>query len=367
MLTCVFQNYAEEARPYRMVLALVAFAMVCYQRSRAAVWVVLFAMSLALAEALHYLAVLAMAPFGVAELFESWRIGKIRWGIWAALVFGALPLALFWNLLRLNKAYYGAHHYYGHFALSSIPGMYAEFFGVNSYFGGAIGLTALAAIAAAAAKAGKEGGAPFWMRIDMSEAVLLFSFAALPFFAFVFTKATHSGMTSRYVLSTVLGLLLALEFCLARASKRAVLIAAVFVTSAAGINELRFWRFEGGERQMVKEKGAKAAKFIEDAGYGELPVVVPNGGTLLAVVYYALPKAPQRFVFLQGSETAGYPDAADTAEKGLQQVQLYVGIQVRPQKEFLSENRNFLVYVEGLNADKDGITVGRLKEDGQST
>jgi 4-amino-4-deoxy-L-arabinose transferase-like glycosyltransferase len=80
MLTCVFQSYAEEARPYSMVLALIAFAMVCYQRSGAAVWVALFGVSLALAGALHYLAVLAMVPFGVAELFESWRIGKMRWG-----------------------------------------------------------------------------------------------------------------------------------------------------------------------------------------------------------------------------------------------------------------------------------------------
>lgn len=362
MLTCVFQSYAEEARPYSMVLALVAFAMVCNQRSRATVWVVLFGMSLALAEALHYLAVLAMVPFGVAELLESWRIGKVRWGVWAALAFGALPLAWFWNLLQLNKAYYGAHHYYGHFSFSSIPGMYAELLGVTTYFGGAIGLTVLAAISGDLLLRRREKSDESGGKTEASEAVLLIGFTALPFFAFLFTKATHSAMTSRYILPTVLGLVLGTAFCMRNAAPKALSIMAVFILAGVGISELRFWKFESGERQMVANKRSDTAALFAHAGYADLPVVVPNAGTLLGVVYYAFPETPQRFVYLQADGTEKDADQKDTAEKGLIRLQKYAGIRVPAKREFLAENSRFLVYVEGANLGKGEVTAALLEE-----
>lgn len=35
-VSCVFQTYAQETRPYSLVMALIAFAMVCYQRAESA-------------------------------------------------------------------------------------------------------------------------------------------------------------------------------------------------------------------------------------------------------------------------------------------------------------------------------------------
>jgi 4-amino-4-deoxy-L-arabinose transferase-like glycosyltransferase len=54
LLTEVFQLYAVAARPYSMVVACVAFAAVCHQGAPSRVWMVLLALSLALAQSIHY-------------------------------------------------------------------------------------------------------------------------------------------------------------------------------------------------------------------------------------------------------------------------------------------------------------------------
>ncbi len=67
LMTSVFQTYSVEARPYSMLVACFAFALVCYRRLPSAAWTLLLAMTLALAESFHYFAVVAMVPFGLAE------------------------------------------------------------------------------------------------------------------------------------------------------------------------------------------------------------------------------------------------------------------------------------------------------------
>ena len=47
LISAVFQYYAQEARPYSIVLACITFALLCYQRSHSPIWVVLMALSLA--------------------------------------------------------------------------------------------------------------------------------------------------------------------------------------------------------------------------------------------------------------------------------------------------------------------------------
>lgn len=360
LISSVFQTYAQEARPYSMVIALIAFAMVCYQRAESARWVVLLAASLALAQSLHYLAVLAMVPFGAAELWQTlWR-KKVRWGVWAALVAGAVPLAVFWKLLQATKDYYGAHHYYAHFPFSAIPAVYTEFFGVNSLIGGAAGFAALVAVCVAMAKRRQQDG-EFWKSHEAAEAILVMAFTALPFVAFVFAKVTHSGMTPRYILATVFGLLLAFGYFAVQGSKQAVMVATAFVLAAIGISELHFWRFQGAERRTVAERGVATARFFQSAGYGELPVVVPNGSTLLATVYYAFPDAPQRFVYLQAERSANDPDQSDTTDKGLQQVSKYWPLRLEPAPQFMREHAKFLVYTEGLDVGKDRISSNGLR------
>ena len=65
--TILFHTYSIEARAYSMMIACIAFALVCYQRLPSPFWATMFGFSLLLAESLHYYAVFAMIPFGLRK------------------------------------------------------------------------------------------------------------------------------------------------------------------------------------------------------------------------------------------------------------------------------------------------------------
>src|SRR5208283_5467430 len=79
--TILFERYAVEARPYSMLMACIAFALICYQRLPSLFWTAMLGMSLALAQALHYYAVFAFVPFGLAEAVMLLRTRQFRWRV----------------------------------------------------------------------------------------------------------------------------------------------------------------------------------------------------------------------------------------------------------------------------------------------
>ncbi len=127
LTTSLFQTYSIEARAYGMVMACIAFALVCYQRLPSLRWAALLGISLFLAESLHYYAVFAMIPFGLAEAVLLLRTRRFRWPVWAALVVGALPLIVFWPLLWKIKTNY-ADVVYWRPVFSALPGFYGSYF-----------------------------------------------------------------------------------------------------------------------------------------------------------------------------------------------------------------------------------------------
>ena len=121
LLTALYMPYAIEARPYQLVSACVAVAMVAYQRAHSVRWAVLMGFALAIAESLSYYAVFAIVAFLAAEAAFLWKTSIFRPRIWVALIFGASPLAAFWPLLARFKAFYGQNFWasqpFGHCAI----------------------------------------------------------------------------------------------------------------------------------------------------------------------------------------------------------------------------------------------------------
>jgi hypothetical protein len=365
LMTSVFQFYAVEARPYSMVVACIAFALVCYQRVPSPLWTVLLAMSLALAESLHYLAVLAMVPFGLTEAALFLKTRRFRWPVWAALVVGALPLLLSWKLLAITKAYYGAR-LWSRFQFSFIPRTYGELFQTNSEYGAAIGAVTLAGVL----------GTVLWTRSlkpsdtedksdDLAEATLVITFVTLPFLGYLITSVVHSGLTARYLLSTVIGVSVAFGYILSRARLGAVGLFAVFVFSAVGVHELSFWRSSRGHINDVNSSGVAAEAFIEGAGHKELPVVVPEGLLLVQLVHYASPSFASRFVYVTQDHSPNDKNWSDSVEKEIQLLPPYLPLRVSNFLEFTSGRREFLLYVEEKDPGRDWLTL-RLSREGWS-
>ena len=357
MLTAAFKYYAEEARPYSLVVACIAFALVCYQRAAAPRWAVLLAASLILAESLHYLAVLAMVPLGVAEIVETLRLRKVRWRVWLALALGPVPLLFVWKLLLLNKSYYGAHHVFAGFSFSDIPQMYGEYFQSNSQFGTAIALAALAGVAVTLLWRPTESNPEAAEISDLSEAALLLSLIGLPFFAYAFSLATHTGITARYALATVLGIALGFGFVLRRGSPRAIAVFAAFIFGAAGVGELHFWRFARGEARQVADRAMVTEQFLAQAGHGSLPVIVPNGN-ILWMQHYLSPEVARRFVYLTQDTQVEH----DTLDRGLKLAANFSPIRVARTADFTAANPEFLVYMEGAEPGQRWLTSRMLEE-----
>ncbi|MGB9511502.1 MAG: glycosyltransferase family 39 protein, partial [Candidatus Acidiferrum sp.] len=298
LLTAVFQVYAVEARPYSMVVACFAFALLCYQRVPSPLWVILLALSLALAESLHYLSVLSIVPFGLAEVFVFSKTRRIRWQVWAALAAGAVPLLLQWKLLAINQAYYGAY-FWAKFHYYYLPAAYGEYLGTTSRIGGAVFVVVFAgAIGALLWRRSASTSASEANDEELTSAVLLLSFAALPFIGHLSTTIVHAGFTPRYVLCTVLGLVLGFGFILARSSQRAVMLFGIFVLAAVTIDEIHFWRFFRQDISQVRMSGVQFDRFIENAGYKDLPVVVLDENHFLELVHYAPDRLHSRLVLL---------------------------------------------------------------------
>jgi hypothetical protein len=350
LFTEQFTYYAQEARPYSMLVACIAFALVCYQRADRKFWVVLLGLTLVLAESLHYLAVLAMVPFGLAEAYRTYATRKIRWGVWAALGMGAAALLPAWNILLLSRAYYGSNFFAMHFSVFEIAHAYANFLGVTSSIGTAIAVTLVLALLEKAKRRTEDRSA---VVNEISEIILIVTFIALPFVLFVFAKVTHGGLVARYALSAVLGLAIGLGTVLVATSKRVLFLAAVFMFAAIGLREIHFWRFAGVQRDYAATDVRKTGEFILAAGHQDLPVVVPYGD-ILRLVWEEFPVDHRRMFYLISGN--------HTMDKGMRYAQRYVPVQVRDREEFLANNPKFLFFSEGPDPHAAALPAVLLRQ-----
>jgi len=348
LMTSVFQTYSIEARPYSMLVACFAFALVCYQRVPSTGWTLLLAATLALAQSFHYYAVLAMVPFGLAEAVVSFKSRRVRAGVWGALCFGALPLVLEWKILAIDRDFFGPH-FWAHFSFTDLPKMYGEFFLEPSSFGG--GIVVLSLVAIGWSYIGPLTRTEHQVEATpeaLSETVLLSGLILLPLIAYLATRVMHSGLTTRYVLPTVIGFVLTLGLMLSRASGKAVVLSAVFILSCVGVHEIHFWRFVVRDISGVRSRGAMVQEFINSAGHPELPILVPDAFLYLPLAHYSSAGLRDRLVFLTYPSKNGKWDAIN---KSMVLLQYYWPVRVQDSSDFMNLNHPFLLYLENDGYD----------------
>ena len=162
-------------------------------------------------------------------------------------------------MLAINRDYYGPH-FWAQLSFTDLPRMYGEFFLEPSSFGGGIIVVSLVGIIwtyiGSRTEAEHHGKAT---SAGLCQMVLVSGFVLLPLIAYVTTRAMHSGLTTRYVLPTVIGFALAFGFTLSRASGKALVLSAVFVLACIAVHELHFWRFVARDIRDVRSRGADGA------------------------------------------------------------------------------------------------------------
>jgi|HubBroStandDraft_2_1064218.scaffolds.fasta_scaffold02490_4 hypothetical protein len=343
LLTTLFSNYAINARGYSMVIACIALALVSYQRIPSPFWSVMLTISLALAEALHYYAIFSVFPFAMAEAFYFVRHRKFRWQVWVALGFGVVPLALCWHLLVNFRSYYGPH-IWAHTGLSSLPALYGYFLSVGSPFGFAVALMCAAGVIGARFLPGSESSAGIPNIDELVEGVLLLGLLFVPFTTLLVTKMLHGILLDRYVLSTILGVVIAMACVMSLARAQVVALFAVFILSSIGLHELSFWRSAHGAH--LNDPAASVESFVQKANESDLPVVISDGLLYLQLAHYASPEWKKRFVYLLDEQKAVQYMGTDSIDKNLVVLRQYMPLETEEFSEFGRAHNEFLLYVE---------------------
>ena len=356
LLTPLSTEHAASARPYDLVVACIAVALVCYQHAGKRVWAATIAVSLVTAGALHYYAVFAFVPFAVAETVRTARERVLRKPVWIALACGALPLAVCWPLLQVMKRTYGPHVW-------DPPSLDTA---IRAYGGHAIAavvlLLALAMAGTFTWGAVNNRAADDDSYQDLIVAVLL----TLPLLGLLATKVTHAGYSGRYFLPTVLGVPLAGAYAFRRTGRRGIvlILAGAILLAAIARKEAAFWRGQRGHLGKLVTPAESIAPMVTAADHEDLPLVVSDGLDYLPLAYYASPALAKRIVAVVDEPKSIVYARSDGIDRGLTALASFYPVGVYQFGTFAPEHPQFLLYSNG--SDVWDWWPRRLADDGYS-
>ncbi|QOY91121.1 glycosyltransferase family 39 protein [Paludibaculum fermentans] len=332
-------SYAWEARPYALLLGVLAWAAASWQRAeRHWGWIAALAALLATATNLHYLAPLSVVCFALAETAVSLAERRLRWRIWAAFAAAAIPTLLALPLLIKMKADFGAR-FWARPELGGLPYYYGNLLG----FPLAVVLVLL------------PFGLPYLLRSILKEnpasprrhaLFLTMCLLLLPVLSLLFTLATHGGFNERYTMPMVIGYAAAIPLLLAW---RPGGLARGFTLSLL----LAFLVLSGREAsrlaaeppaQLAGESGT-ALTALRSAPEGLL--LINNPLDFLAGWYYANPAQRARLAYIGDTEAAYRLGRTDGAVRLLLALRQFYPVPVRTFEEFLPDHREFTMFSSG--------------------
>jgi 4-amino-4-deoxy-L-arabinose transferase-like glycosyltransferase len=362
--TVLFDRFSVEARGYSMLVACIAFAIVCYQRVPARRWVILLGLSLILAESFHYFAVFAFLPFLLAEAVHFGMTRDFRRSVWIALLVGFVPMACSWHTIYGMQKTFG-QHYFTQPTWEMTLSSYSEYFPWTNMWGG-LCLVAAASVAViftllATFRETSQGERP--VGASVRELTLTLGLLSLPLVGFAAAAVAHSGMNSKYLLSSVLGFSLALGFSLPRFPRRGLLLSAVSTAVLLCVivpQEFLFWR--GYDGRFLSPTRFEE-ELVSAAGHPGLPVVISDTHDFMRLQHYANKSWQQRFVLLVDPEQAVVYTGSDTGDKGLAILRQYTNLPIYDFQPFLAEHPTFLLYSSNGGIGSDWWPR-RLKQDG---
>jgi hypothetical protein len=335
-ITELYSRYAIEARSYELVVACVAIALVCYQRSEQTRWVVALAGSL-----------LAAGAFLSAEFLYAVRTRIIRWRVWCAILSGFVPLMAAYPLLRQMKYFYGAQ-FWGQATWSVVWNMYGRL----PYRAALIAMAILAMMSVFTIFV------PVWRRLSATpeflfadEHVLVIVLLALPIIEYFGIKLVHGSLTMRYALALILGVAIAVSYTLRFVGRWVVLPACIAVLLLVARHEVFLWKAMPFHPAAVMPASSSFEKLAIAAGHTDLPIVVSDGHAYVPLVYYASPAWRVRLVSLVDPASAVAYAGSDSVDRQLTALSCCFELQVYDLHVFEPDHPSFLLYSNGGDFD----------------
>jgi hypothetical protein len=351
LITVLYQVFTVEARPYLLLTACTAIAMVCYQHAPSKPWLAMMGIALALALTFHYYAVFVLVPFGLAELAFVLRTRQIRFGVWFAVIFAVTPLLLFWPLLSQLHEIYSQH-----------PGFKPVFSGTLDIYGHLLKASRSLASAIVATEAvillsmllkkfrdhsittPDTPDTPDTNDTPAEEYVLITSLIALPFFIFIGATIAHGGMTSRYALPASLGIFVGAGHVIERMGRRWVNYFLIFMLFSVLLSDAEFWMSQRRNPGRLVSLADSVEAMVASSGRSDLPVVLSYTIDYVPVGYYASLSWRKRLLTINDTSAELSYCGGDSIGKQLTVLRNYAPIQVEEFSTFASEHRDFLLY-----------------------
>ena len=345
-------TYAEEARPYGIILGCAGVALVCWQRAaeHRRRTLALSGLGLAVATALlsHCYAVLLAVPFALGEGIRTIQRRSVDWSIWLVLLLGAWPALMYPKLLSANNQFV---QHAGPFTptFASIPTTY--FFLLQSLFAKVL-LAFVVMTLLLAINTSMRASNPDRSSFPIHEVGALFGFALIPFAAvFIGMRFSHIYFT-RYSLPAIIGLVPLL--CLALAIPKAIapslgpataLLFGFFALLAAGRE------FHAVQRVSVATSVADLTdnKLISAAARTGLPVVITDPQGFLELDHYGDSRLLSNLFYLTNSDAAVHYFGTNVFDIGYPVISRWFPIRAHVQgyNIFLREHHHFMVYASG--------------------
>jgi 4-amino-4-deoxy-L-arabinose transferase-like glycosyltransferase len=359
LMSPLFTIYAAEARPYSPLTACIAIALVCYQRTPALPWVGALFLSLFVACSIHYYAVLALSPFFLAELAVVYETKKVRFWVWLALIAALVPLWIYWPLLMQIKQHWGPH-FFAPVSLRALPLMYAWYLGVAPAWAmallGAAFVAVLTTLVPMTSQRSDPKGSPV---ASGANRVLALGLIVLPIVGFAAARFAHTAIVDRYFLPATLGIVAAAGDVLSRLKPKGLVVAAMFVLLAVGVQELGFWT-SPRHRVVPAEQVGGLANFAEAVHHEDLTIVVSGVDAYLECWHYAPPVLRQRILALVDPANAAMYTGLDTDQIPIA-LRSFEPVAIRDFAPFAAEHPVFLLYSTGSVLD---WWPARLADDG---
>jgi hypothetical protein len=349
-------RYGYEARPYAVVLAAAAGALLSWQnvirgRSRKAS-LCFFAVCLAIADSSHYYSILICLPFAIGELVRARRTRVFDWQLLAAMIAGNAIMVAFVPLLPATRAYQGT--YWRGVLAGDVAATYRLFF--DSSLASLVPLLAALAIALSWAYARrKDRGPNLPFLLWPEETATLLAFALYPLIVFMLSLTVTHTYGERFALPAILGL----SILLARASRILVrsnalllLMTAVILCSEPlhAIHSIRTGR------------GRQTAAFSDQAGvFSGIPgarIVMTDVSAYLAALKYGPETVRRRLTLLDVIASPTASSRKSTGQMMVLGVRVGVGLPVSTVAELKQLKSPFFVVCRCAGADLGFLAGG---------
>lgn len=362
LLTVLFDPYAVDARPYSMMVACIALALVCYQRVPETRWTILMGLSLVAAESLHYFAVFALAAFAAAEVAFFLKTPRFRTGVWLGLACGLLPLMVCWPLLSNLRRNYGGHAWASP-TLRHAGASYGWFFNIrNFYVNGFLAFLVVLLLICAALLLALPRTRKKWTANPLfHEHILILALLGLPFLTLVVAKIAHGEANYKYAMPAALAIPLGLGCILSRLNRAVVTLTAIAILCAFTVQEARFWPTRQSRLAEFVPPMNVIELVIDRAGRPDLPVVFSDAMAYGPAVYYAPPEQARRFVALADPPKAIAYTGTNNIDSLLLAQKPYYHVQAYEFRDFVACYPEFLLYSDGGYYD---WWPRRLRDDG---